>query len=116
MTTDALPDTLTINGVVYRREGTASEPAAPRKRFVPPTVDEVADYCRQHGKAVDAERFVAYYTSNGWRVGRNPMKSWHAAIATWAKGQSAAPVCPHPEGSARAWDWWALHAPITEPQ
>ena len=33
----------------------------------------------------DAERFVSYYTSNGWRVGRNPMKDWKAACRSWAR-------------------------------
>ena len=56
-----------------------------RTRFTPPTVDEVRAYCSEHGYRVDAERFVAYYESNGWRVGRNPMKDWRAAVRTWTR-------------------------------
>ena len=54
-------------------------------RFTPPTVDDVRAYCSEHGYSVDADRFVAYYESNGWRVGRNPMKDWRAAVRTWTR-------------------------------
>ena len=37
------------------------------------------------GYAVDPDRFVDYYTSNGWKVGKNPMKDWKAAVRTWEK-------------------------------
>jgi len=54
-----------------------------RHRFVPPTVDQVKAYCTEKGYTVDADRFVDYYTSNGWRVGKNPMKDWKAAVRSW---------------------------------
>lgn len=57
----------------------------PRTRFAPPTVQEVKAYCNEKGYPVDAERFVDYYTSNGWMVGRNKMKDWKAAVRTWVK-------------------------------
>ena len=57
----------------------------PRTRFTAPTVQEVKAYCIEKGYHVDAERFVDYYTSNGWMVGRNKMKDWKAAVRTWAK-------------------------------
>jgi len=50
------------------------------KRFIPPTVQEVEEYCRERGNKVDAQRFVSHYTSNGWKVGRNKMVDWRAAI------------------------------------
>ena len=59
----------------------------PRARFTPPTVEEVKAYCKERQNHVDAERFVDYYTSNGWRVGKNPMKDWKAAIRTWEKSE-----------------------------
>ena len=37
------------------------------------------------GNSVDAEKFVDYYTSNGWMVGKNQMKDWEAAVRTWEK-------------------------------
>lgn len=54
-----------------------------RARFVPPTVKEVAAYCRQRGNRIDPERFVDYYTANGWLVGKNRMKDWRAAVRSW---------------------------------
>ena len=64
-------------------------------RFIPPTVEEVAEYCRERGNKVDPQRFVDYYTSNGWQVGKNKMKDWKAAIrSTWERDErtQTAPV------------------------
>ena len=62
---------------------TADKPPT-RHRFTPPTVEEVKAYCNEKGyTGVDPERFVDYYTSNGWRVGKNPMKDWKAAVRNW---------------------------------
>ena len=58
----------------------------------PPTVDEVAAYCREKGYNIDAEHFVSYYESNGWRVGKNPMKDWRAACRTWARNEYSKPA------------------------
>lgn len=56
-----------------------------KKRFRPPTVEEVEAYCFERNNKVDAERFVDYYTSNGWKVGKNPMKDWKAAVRNWER-------------------------------
>lgn len=58
---------------------------ATRKRFQPPSVSEVADYCREHSLSMDAERFVDYYTANGWMAGRSRMRDWQAAARNWAR-------------------------------
>ena len=58
------------------------------KKFVPPSVPEVDVYVREKGYAFDAERFVAYYESNGWKVGKNAMKDWRAACRTWHANSS----------------------------
>lgn len=54
------------------------------RRFSAPTVDDVRAYAQEKGYSIDAEHFVDYYTSNGWRVGRNPMKDWKATVRMWA--------------------------------
>ena len=59
----------------------------PLKRFVPPTEDEVALYCIERRNHVNAQKFVDYYSSNGWKVGRNPMKDWKAAVRTWERSE-----------------------------
>lgn len=58
-----------------------------RKRFTPPTVEEVQAYCRERKNNVNAQRFVDYYTANGWKAGRNPMKDWKACVRTWEQNQ-----------------------------
>jgi len=55
------------------------------KVFTRPSVEDVAEYCREHSLNVDAKRFVDYYNSNGWRVGRNPMKDWKATCRNWSR-------------------------------
>lgn len=55
------------------------------KRFQPPTQQEVQDYVQLKGYSVDAEAFVAFYTSKGWMIGTNKMKDWRSAVVTWAK-------------------------------
>lgn len=59
------------------------------KHFTPPTLEEVEDYCLERNNNVDPERFIDYYTSNGWMVGKNKMKDWKAAIRTWEKTSKA---------------------------
>ena len=56
-----------------------------RKRFVPPTVEEVRTYCDERKNNVDAERFVDFYESKGWMVGKDKMKDWKASVRTWEK-------------------------------
>lgn len=55
-----------------------------------PTLEDVKAYCQERGNRVDPERFIDYYTANGWRVGKNPMKDWKAAVRTWERGESKA--------------------------
>ena len=55
------------------------------KRFTPPSVEEVQAYISERGYKVNAQRFVDYYSSKGWTIGRNsPMRNWQAAVRTWA--------------------------------
>lgn len=64
-------------------KGNTADKSPSRHRFTPPTVEEVIAYCTEKGYTVDPQRFVDYYTSVGWRVGKNPMKDWKAAVRTW---------------------------------
>lgn len=57
-------------------------------RFTPPTIGELKAYCTEQGYKIDTDRFLAYYESNGWRVGRNPMKDWKAAVRTWVRNDA----------------------------
>ena len=57
----------------------------PAKRFVKPTLEEVIAYCQERNNNVNPQKFIDYYESNGWKVGKNSMKDWKAAIRTWEK-------------------------------
>lgn len=68
-----------------------------RKRFTPPTIDEVKAYCRERHNNVDAERFIDYYETNGWVQGKGkPIKDWKAAVRTWEKNSYGTPKVQKP--------------------
>lgn len=60
-----------------------------RERFVRPTVEQVRDYCKERNNSVDAEAFVDFYESKGWKVGKTPMKDWKAAVRTWERSRKS---------------------------
>jgi len=70
-----------------------------REKFEKPTVEEVREYCEERRNGIDPEAFVAFYESNGWKVGRNAMKDWKAAVRTWEqrrREESRRPSSPSP--------------------
>ena len=57
-----------------------------RSRFIPPTVEEVKAYCQERGNNVDAEHFVAYYSSQRWKKANGQAVSdWKGCVRTWEK-------------------------------
>lgn len=62
-----------------------------KKRFAPPSLEEVRTYCQERNNSVDPQRFLDHYESNGWMVGRNKMKDWKAAVRTWESRNKAEP-------------------------
>lgn len=52
-------------------------------KFQKPTFSDVESYCRSRKNKVNPAKFLAHYESNGWKVGKNPMKNWKAAVVTW---------------------------------
>lgn len=62
--------------------------SAPRI-MVRPSVDEVRAYCQERRNKVDAQQFVDFYASKGWRVGSQPMRDWKACVRTWEKRDAA---------------------------
>jgi len=54
-----------------------------KKIFIPPTVEEVKEYITAKQYFIDPSKWWNHYNSNGWKVGKNKMVSWHSAIATW---------------------------------
>jgi hypothetical protein len=54
-----------------------------QKKFEPPTVEEVAEYCKERGNNVNPQKFVDFYTAKGWKIGKESMKDWKASVRTW---------------------------------
>ena len=59
------------------------ESAAASRALSVPTLEEVEAYCRERGNRVNARRFIDFYSANGWRVGKNPMRDWKATVRSW---------------------------------
>lgn len=57
------------------------------KRFVPPSVEEVEQYCFERSNNVNAQSFIDFYESKGWMIGKNKMKDWKAAVRTWERNR-----------------------------
>ena len=55
------------------------------KRFYPPTLDEVKQYCEERKNNIDPMAFIDFYSSKGWMIGKNRMKDWKAAVRTWER-------------------------------
>lgn len=81
-----------LNKEESSKEELKKEKKVKSKRFTPPTLEEVKEYCKERNKGVDAERFIDFYTAKGWMVGRNPMKDWKAAVRTWERNQYSKPM------------------------
>ena len=97
-----------------REEKSIKTNTGDKPRFVAPTVEEVAQYCRERGNSVDPESFVDFYTAKDWKIGKNTMKNWQAAVRTWEKNRSPAPAAPKSrvpteEDLAN----WNPHAPLS---
>ena len=71
-------------------DGSAST-TTKRKRFEKPSISDIKQYCMERNNNVIAEHFYDYYESNGWKVGKNSMKDWKAAVRTWERSEYRKP-------------------------
>jgi phage replisome organizer N-terminal domain protein len=72
-------------------DSSAKSTTTKRKRFEKPTLSEIEQYCIERKNNVNAEQFFDYYESNGWKVGKNSMKDWKAAVRTWERSEYRKP-------------------------
>lgn len=81
------------------------------RRFAPPSVSEVREYCMERGNTVNPDAFVNFYQSKGWKVGSQPMKDWKAAVRTWEQKRDGSRASPgrswKPQGQ-QSYDFDAL--------
>ena len=69
------------------KDSSAKSTTTKRKRFEKPTISDIEQYCIERNNNVNAEHFFDYYESNGWKVGKNSMKDWKAAVRTWERSE-----------------------------
>lgn len=91
--TDLLYESDSDNESVLKEREKRIKKKEKEKPKPPPTVEQVREYAAKAGLNLDAERFVDYYTANGWKVGgRTPMKDWQAAARNWARRDTQKPA------------------------
>lgn len=73
------------------KDSSAKSTTTKRKRFEKPTISDIEQYCMERNNNVNAEQFFDYYESNGWKVGKNSMKDWKAAVRTWERSEYRKP-------------------------
>ena len=92
--TAAITDLTGIIGVLAERVGSAApntKKSAPKKQtaqkaFVPPTAEEVSEYCKERKNGIDPQLWIDFYTARGWILNNGKiMKDWKAAVRTWEK-------------------------------
>ena len=68
------------------------------RRFAKPTYNDISIYMSNekiknridvNDAMIEAEKFMNHYDSNGWRVGKNPMKDWKASVRNWLLNRKA---------------------------
>lgn len=85
-------DRLDKGSIGEEKENTISnEIVKKKKNFVPPTLEEVEDFCYENNLSIDPAQFIDFYETNGWMVGRNHMKDWKAAARNWDRRRKAEP-------------------------
>ncbi len=80
-------NTTVINNTI----NTTCEEVEKRKRFIPPTHEEIADYCNSNTYPINIESFIDFYKSKGWRIGNNKMSDWKAAVRNWHRRDKEKP-------------------------
>lgn len=70
---------------ILNTKGLYIEDKPQKKKFIPPTVDEVAAYCQERNNGIDAEEFVDWYQSRNWMSGKTKLSDWKACVRTWEK-------------------------------
>ena len=84
---DNVSQELRVKSLELRDNNLEKEKDKKRKRFTPPTVDEVREYCNEINATISPDAFVDYYAAQGWIYGKSgkQMKDWKAAVRNWQR-------------------------------
>lgn len=66
-----------------------------QSRFAPPSIDELTSYISENNYQVNAETFFNHYETVGWKVGKNKMKDWKAAVRGWHSRNDKKPIAQY---------------------
>jgi uncharacterized protein YdaU (DUF1376 family) len=69
----------------HKEKGADKPPVSQKTVFKKPSIEEIAAYCAERSNKADPNSIFDYYESNGWRVGKNPMKDWRSAVRNWER-------------------------------
>ena len=58
-----------------------------KERFKKPTVEEIAEYCKERNNGIDAQYFWDSYNAKDWMIGKQKMKNWKSCIHTWERNK-----------------------------
>ena len=72
-------------------------------RFKKPSVIDIIDYCKERNNNIDAEAFIDFYESKDWKIGKNKMKDWKAAVRTWERRETKKPTMSKLDSQISAW-------------
>lgn len=63
------------------------EPTKNLKEKIPPSLEDVAEYCSERKNGICPETFFDHYAANGWVRGKTKIKSWKACVRTWERSR-----------------------------
>ena len=72
-------------------------------RFKKPSVNDIVDYCKERNNNIDAEAFIDFYESKDWKIGKNKMKDWKAAVRTWERRETKKATMGKLHSQINAW-------------
>jgi predicted phage replisome organizer len=84
------------------KEKDISKGIKPTNKFLVPSIEDVKNYCIERNNSVDAEKFIDFYASKGWMIGKNKMKDWKAAVRTWERGENSGTANKQDKGTSQS--------------
>lgn len=80
-----VPNNTNISNNTYNNNKDLISIGKTPKRFIPPTIEEIENFCKQENIDVDAKKFFYWNDAKGWMIGKNKMKNWKSAVRTWER-------------------------------
>ena len=71
--------------------------------FKKPSVIDIIDYCKERNNNIDADAFIDFYESKDWKIGKNRMKDWKAAVRTWERRETKKPTMSKLDAQISSW-------------